>query len=507
MSGRKWMLGVSVVVLLYMVSVSQAVPAWYLQRMAAPDMIVGKGSAAVTSSDEGDALSRAKQAALHDACASIVCHVSAETTLVQKETQADIEDLFVSEVAVRTAVQAVRATTLQRQLDSGTAYVAVGLPRAELRESYKKRVRGTLRRVQEDFKLAETLRRASPRRAVAAYERCIVHISEMDAALKVYLLLNGWEHDLVDEMGTVVAAAEVEARLASLVDVTPKRPEDLADALLDSLELASDARREARSFAIYPLEYEQTGFVSDFGYALTELLANGITQRTGWKRHVDARGADAVLRGRILASGKGACLVLSMSDSSGEQSGRVYASERTCRDIGWSRIRPKGLDKALQDKLNLYQSLQSDDGLRIQLQTDRMTDGPVVYRYGDRPRLALKASRACYVRLIYVFSDGEKALLLDNYRISDDLANEWQRLPLNWEVCAPPGVEQMLVQATVDQKMPFLNVKRRSLPDGYYQDIIVETLSEAVVKTRGGKHFKTDPILTEIPYQWTIFKE
>jgi hypothetical protein len=87
------------------------------------------------------------------------------------------------------------------------------------------------------------------------------------------------------------------------------------------------------------------------------------------------------------------------------------------------------------------------------------------------------------------------------------MANEWQRLPVNWEVCAPPGVEQMLVQATVDEKMPPLNIKRQNLAGGYYQDIIMGSVGESVMRTRGGKLFKSDPILTEKAYQWTIFEE
>jgi hypothetical protein len=65
----------------------------------------------------------------------------------------------------------------------------------------------------------------------------------------------------------------------------------------------------------------------------------------------------------------------------------------------------------------------------------------------------------------------------------------------------------MLVQATVGEKMPQLDVKRRDLPGGYYQDIIRGELAESVMLTRGGMSFDEDPVITEVPYQWTIFEK
>ncbi|MDP7022925.1 MAG: hypothetical protein QGH42_01570 [Kiritimatiellia bacterium] len=490
--------------LLFLVASCVAAPKWYTQDTAGTGMFTGSGSAKVEDRDEGKALAKAKQAALHDACSSVFCDVSGQTTMVQKETNADMEDLFVSETAIRTAVEAVNVKVLKQTVAQGVAYVSVGIPRDDLQNAYRLRIRTTLKQVTGDFELAEGIRTKRPRVAITTYERCMSGIGLLAEDLKVYLFLNDWENDLAGEIERVVSVQRVETRLAGLSGKTPKRPDDLAEDLLRSL---LPTQKTTGTFVIYPMEYESTGFVSSFGHSLTELLAGKISNRTGWRRREDVQGVDTVFRGKILTTDKGIYIVLSMREVDNETTSQVYVSEATCKSITWERIRPKDLDKALKGKLELYKEIKTDAGLRIQLQTDRMSDGPVVYRYGDRPKLALKVNRACYVRLIYTFSDGTPTLLLDNQRFSSDMANEWQRLPVNWEVCAPPGVEQMLVQATVDEKMPPLNIKRQNLAGGYYQDIIMGSVGESVMRTRGGKLFKSDPILTEKAYQWTIFEE
>jgi hypothetical protein len=467
-------------------------------------MYTGIGSSRIKDNNIGEARGKAKQLALHDACASVFCSVSGETIQTQKESSSSLEDLFVSEVSIRTAVEAVNVKVLEQRNDNGVAFVKVGIPRDDLHKSYHLKISRALKQVSLDFELAENLRDKKPRRAIKAYERCMSGLEKLSDDLKVYVFLNSWTNDFEHSLEDVASRQQIEKRLAVLKGRTPRQPDELAAGLVAPLVVGMKNRR---TFAIYPEEYENTGYVSDFGQNLTELIAHEIIKQTGWRRSDDSRKADYIFRGKIMTADKGMTLFLSMKSSGAEKSSELYVSEPTCKNISWSRIRPKDLDKALMDKVALYKSIKTDAGLRVQLQTDKMGDGPVVYKYGDRPKLVLKASQACYVRLIYVFSDGTKVLLLDNYRISNDMCNEWQRLPVNWEVCEPPGVEQMLVQATVNAKMPPLRIKRHHIAGGFYQDIILEKLDDAVVKTRGCKMFNSEVQLTEIPYQWTIFEK
>jgi len=466
-------------------------------------MFIGRGSAKVGDGGAEEAFVRAKLSAVKDACEMVSCKVSSRTTVDQAETASGLVDAFVNRASVETTVEAVGVEILRQTADRKWVHVEIGIPRSDLRETYRHQIRTGLTAARTAFELGESLVDTSPRQAKRKYETCMVEVRELEEQLKVYLFLNDWQNDLNEELEQAVSSKDVESRLAAVAERAAQRPAELAVALAKPL-LRTFPR--GSTFAIYPIEFENTGYVSRFGHTLTTLLAAVIERETGGRRVDDLATADVVFRGRLLASDKGAYIVLSAKGTTASSS-QIYVGETTCKSIGWESIRPLDLDKVLQDKAAMYAALKSDSRLHVALRTDRMTDGPVVYTYGDRPQLLLKADRACYVRLIYIFSDGTQVLLLDNYRISQEIANEWRRLPVNWEVCEPPGVEQMLVQATVDQPMPSLNVRRRNLPGGYYQDIIQGTVKDAVMLTRGGKMFRAEPILTEVPYQWTVFEE
>jgi len=218
--------------------------------------------------------------------------------------------------------------------------------------------------------------------------------------------------------------------------------------------------------------------------------------------------ADYMMRGKLLNSDSGLYILLSIKDleNNEEFSNQIFVNDITCESIGWDKIKPKDLDKALQDKLALYKSIQSDNALKVDLMTEKMSDGPVVYYFDDEPQLLVKTNKACYVRLIYIFSDGLKTLLVDNYYISTDKTNQWVKLPFDFIVCEPAGIEQMLLQASTE-KMPDLYVKRVPIDENSHINVIETELAEQIAKTRGIKIKNPEKEITERVYQWTVFEE
>jgi len=184
----------------------------------------------------------------------------------------------------------------------------------------------------------------------------------------------------------------------------------------------------------------------------------------------------------------------------------LFVNAITCENIGWEKIRPENLKQALQNKLALYNAIQTDNRLKVDLQTDKMADGPVVYYYGDEPKILVRTNKSCYIRLMYIFSDNTKTLLIDNYHIATDQTNQWIQLPLDLEVCEPSGIEQMLVQASTEI-MPPLNVKRINFDDDSYIDIIETNIDSQIAKTRGLKIKNPKKEITERTYQWTVFEK
>ena len=97
---------------------------------------------------------------------------------------------------------------------------------------------------------------------------------------------------------------------------------------------------------------------------------------------------------------------------------------------------------------------------------------------------------------------------LDKHPIGEHQVNRWVPLPLELEVCAPAGVELLLVQAVTDAgdaRLPPLNVEKRDMGGGYVMPVIVEPLDKALARTRG-MMVKTPRLFSESVSQWTVFE-
>ena len=122
----------------------------------------------------------------------------------------------------------------------------------------------------------------------------------------------------------------------------------------------------------------------------------------------------------------------------------------------------------------------TNDGLTVEIATDRGT-GPVVYTEGETMTVFARADQEVYIRLIYILADGKRTLLLDNYHVSPEMAN--QSLEIGKFVCTPPfGAEQLHVYA-----------KREAFPDLGPGQTYAEGGYVYLTPTRGFQPFKPNP--------------
>ena len=122
----------------------------------------------------------------------------------------------------------------------------------------------------------------------------------------------------------------------------------------------------------------------------------------------------------------------------------------------------------------------TNDGLTVEIATDRGT-GPVVYTEGETMTVFARADQEVYIRLIYILADGKRTLLLNNYHVSPEMAN--QSLEIGKFVCTPPfGAEQLHVYA-----------KREAFPDLAPGQTYEEGGYVYLTPTRGFQPFKPNP--------------
>ncbi|MEA2104173.1 MAG: hypothetical protein U9P79_05995 [Candidatus Cloacimonadota bacterium] len=488
-----------------------ATPNWYTGTFANrfSDYFTGKGFAEIKSKNVAEAEKRAEQMALQDAASKITCRISGETIdyISEKggDEETEVEEYFMSETQVKTDLEIMGCKKLKSEKDDNCIYVLVGIPADDLRNSFKHKIKENIKKVNDEFILAEDLYNSNPKKAMKKYAECVITLQKLSTDMAIYLYLNKWNDDLSQQMGKIPTKYKIEKKLYELTGSVPKTPAELSDDLLAPLLANSKANG---SFVIYPVEWQNTGFVSEFGNNFAEILANKIIAETGWQRNAYkyCEDSDYIFRGKILESEQGILILLGMNDlaKGNEKSTQIFVNKLTCENIGWERIKPKDLKKALQNKLALYDAIQTDNRLKIDLQTDKMSDGPLVYYYGDEPKILVRANKSCYIRLMYIFSDETKTLLIDNYHLATDQTNQWIQLPLELEVCEPTGIEQMLVQASTEKQPP---VQYEVVKDGGYEFWIIESdIGKQIAKTRGLKRKNPKKEIDEKVYQWTVFE-
>ncbi len=480
---------------IFMIVFLYSTPKWYEESYPDSSFIIGKGCAEIGI----NAIGNAKNTAIKDISQIISCSISGKiinrSIEINTEKTVKSTDYFLSETKISTNLKIMNYRILNSQEENGLYYIMIGIQISELKELYKFNIIKAIDTISSNFAAAELSKISNSNYAVKLYEKCAHTLSTLSDEIKIYVSFNNWYNDI--DCNSLPDINYIDRQLLLLTERIIKSPSVIATELLSSININSNPDK---TFYVFPFEYENTNFVSELSIIMSELISNEIIQSTGWRK---SKKSDNVFRGKILESTNGIYIFLSYSDPNYNDSNQIYINEKSCNKIGWDKIKPVNYKNALQNKLTLLNAIQTDSKLKVELQTEKMYNGPVIYYIGDEPKLYVKANKACFLRLIYIFSDNIKTLLIDNYPISNEMVNQWIQLPFEFEVSEPCGIEEILLQASTE-KMPSIQYTKMQL-DGGYINILSDNIEKEIVKTRGLKIKNPKKEITERSYQWTIF--
>jgi len=489
------------------------IPNWYISNISTEyqNFFIGKGFSKIQEGNIAEAVGKAKEEALRDVSSSISCNVSGETINHSLEEgngfEAKVEEYFSSETKVRTDLEIMGYEILKIENDKQNVYVLIGIPKNDLRSSFKNKIKNSIKKIPEIFNNAEKLSQNNPEQSIKNIEECISETIKLKDNLQIYLFLNKWENEFQYDINKLPSQQELEKKLTLLSSSTPKSTETIANELLNTFLLRQP---EKYSFVFYPFEYENTGFISNFGKNFTEICSAILINKNNWRKisYSKHKESDIVFRGKFIKSDNRIFITLTMENKNKKiiKNYQLFLNKITCENIGWDQINPENLEQALLIKLALYNAIQNDNNLKIELQTDKMSDGAIIYYYDDEPKIFVRTNKACFVRLMYIFSDDTKTLLIDNYPIAIEQANQWIQIPFEGIICEPSGIEQLILQGSTE-KQPNVNYSRKFLDNGTYIDIIESDISSQIAKTRGMKLKNPNKEITEKVIQWSVFEK
>jgi hypothetical protein len=486
-----------------------ATPSWWNGCAYDTDRawFVGRGLAETTENVRKDELEgKARTEALADAARNVCCRIVAESASRSRETgegrKAQLEEMFESRSQVRALLRHVpRAQVLLKETKPDRVYVLAGFPRGDLAEVYRQDVGAITRRVEAAVDTAAKQVKEAPLEALKGYGDALTLHDELDECR--------WMLTFLDAGANVMPAAPTGRASRSAIEAAMRQlggemPQLLQSQLVSGLVAETVSRVGTNAaFYVYPLTYGRTDIVSPFGDRLTELLAVELGARNGWMRQRDPAKAGLWFCGRVAECGGGAQVVLQRMGSDGAivaATQRFLTGEVLAR-LQFGEVCPTNMERLARDALALRQGQKANSDLRIEMRiAGAATDVPVVLREDDRPRLELRCNRDCRARIVHLFADGTRAVILNDFAMGVETANQWVGIPVKIRITPPFGVEQVLVQAVADGDLP--PIKTRTERTGTGRVTVVDgDLGSELVRVRGSVK---EAVLSEAIYTWTI---
>ncbi|MDF7821815.1 hypothetical protein P1X15_29630 [Runella sp. MFBS21] len=149
-----------------------------------------------------------------------------------------------------------------------------------------------------------------------------------------------------------------------------------------------------------------------------------------------------------------------------------------------------------QDLNKIKEPLPNIEALKFGITTNRGINS-LIYEEQDTMLLAVKANKACYVRLVYRMANGKLALLRNrDFKINEYELNKWVDIRDIFECSSPFGAEFLIAYASTDV---FESLKTHE-EDGY---IIIDNPLEEVKRLSTSRAFKNKGSVVEQQLQIT----
>ena len=499
--------------LLISMNLLTAMPVWYSEAdntLEYQDYLIGKGIYEYNRKTKANALEKAKAEALKNLAMMLSSQVTGEILVKQSEkihnNEVKAEECFVNETQIRSNLEFVNAQVLKNERDDGMIYVLVGIPKADLKNYYKNKVLDHLDFITQAYLTTNKDVALVSREDIQLLKQALIRYEQAKEFYKTWQVINQWQSDLDYYWQKAPKQAELNYRLSVYESGRAKSVYDIAEELCENMNL-----NPQYPVLLQPVNFENFQFVSDFSKQLNSSI-HSILQNKYNMRVIESIENDSVYyqtKGKIMESGKEFNVLFSIKDavSYKEISNQSLINQLSVSKLGREFIQPKNYKQLLEDRIQLCNAIQTDNSLKVDLQTDKLTDGAVTYVFGDEPKIFIRANKACYVRLIYIFADGTKTLLIDNYFVGKHQINQWIKIGNEFEVCGPEGSEQLLLQASTSE-LPPISISRKMIDGNDFIDYIQNNdFSLHLGKTRGIKQKSSKQEITESTYQWTIFEK
>ncbi|MCB5228646.1 MAG: DUF4384 domain-containing protein [Candidatus Cloacimonetes bacterium] len=479
-----------------------AAPSWFGDQPPSSALIYGRGSAKVIKKEEAAAMEEAKQQALTDVSHQIIVHVNARSANYEEEGLENIS-LFTKEVQVESCVQLCGYDVVNRSIQKDTYYILISVSRERLISHYLNMINEGVEDALSIYDGAMQLYKSDPRQAELFLNQLRAKLIDIQDFGKIFnSLYSGGIQSKVPRIRQLPRLGEVDTQI-SLLKGNPKQSYD--DLFEDLVRQFRPELNHPHTFDISYPEWQNTGFSSDFSLNFGEYIAHQLESRFGWQRAGYSSKPEIILSGQMFQEADRINMFLKTVGTI-NQTYSIQLSAATVQHFGIDTIKPANLEQNIAVQQQFINETVQKGGLKVSAMFPRFSNSTAIYRLGEEASLFIRANKPCYLTIINVEADGRWNVLEQNMYIEEEDTNEWMPLYSDFTVTEPTGVEQILVQASLE-KLPFYETVMEVVTGGG-RKYICPGKGEDLLQTRG--LVKQDPKTneyTEYYLTWTVVQK
>ncbi len=482
-------------------SVLSATPEWFIGSSESKDQLIGNGCAKIIGKDVNTARQQAIEDALSDISRRLLLDISSQTFSIEEETtqgkKPQNTQTYVKDIQIKSSISMTNYAIIRQETKRDMQYVQVGIDRDVLTKMYRHNVENQIKTSGEKYRQAQKHFDSSPNQALSILKELHQIIRDLEKNILILGALTQFNLPRYE----YPSLCEVES---NILELNTNQRQDMTEIARDIIKQIPVTIAANTPLIIYPYEWQNTGFSSEFGETLSVILKAELTKKFQINTNPKSLSQNAIF-GQVIPCGNCVYLQTNLIIDKQEHLIFTYLNKATCEYIGMGKIKPTDLERRLAERDIFLSQATQDSRLKAELATGEFGRNPAVYHLNDKPSILVRVNQACYITLFYIEADGTKNILLQNHFLNSEQANQWIRMPLDLIVCEPFGVEQLFIQADV-VKLPLIQTKRVNLDRGAFKDIVQQDLEKTLALTRGIKQVEKQSQLTEDYLNWTILK-
>jgi hypothetical protein len=389
--------------------------------------------------------------------------------------------------------------------DDEIMHAFVFVKRDNLVSFYTAKVSSLKKEVVEKVQLAKSYElQNKSTQALNEYLSCYPIVRQLEESQSILTCIK--ISNSINDLQQSAAANEITiGQIREAVTKLVQRPlitiDDLAWFLVYQLKDQADQKIIGKiQVLVTPLVYQDTRMGSSFSRYFNQILEQKFNEVSQWEP-VQQAGAPYILSGSYWEQQNNVKFIINVRNVS---DGRIIASAEATVPVSVTStanrsLTPENYKSALVDQKIFSMGEIAGGGLTLEAWTNKETQGNLFVE-GEKMNVAVRVNMPCYIRFIYHFADGKRALLYNEYYIDASKVNVVYEIPQEFECSAPFGSEVLQIFARTDK---YETVQTKNV-DGY--EYLNEDLKSFVAKTRGMKAAKPKTMQTETRISITTMK-